>query len=107
MTPEELDQTIEFIIRAQAQFSSDLQREHDMRVQDQPRLAELEEAMKRRIGIEQRIAQLVEIQSQRIVELSEQSQRIVQLIEIQSRRLDRSEEWYREARIDAERRREE
>ena len=30
MTPEELNRTIEFLVRHQAQFSVDLQRDHEM-----------------------------------------------------------------------------
>ena len=59
MTPEERERTMEFILQQQAQFSVDLQREHEERLKDRPRLARLE-------AVFVKLTELAQIQSQRL-----------------------------------------
>ena len=75
MTPEELDRTIDFIVRQQAQFSVDLQTLVSG-------IAEMQTAIKGLAGMQ--------------TELAMNYQQIVRVLEIQSRRLDRHEDWQRE-----------
>ena len=97
MTPEELDRTIEFIVRQQAQFSADLQRDHDVMNQG---ITELQKTTKK----------LGRVQ----LEMAANHRRIAELIEIQAERLDRQDEelrgykkWQRQFQKEARERHEE
>ena len=59
MTPEERERTMEFSLEQQAQFFVALQREHEDRVKDRPRLARLE-------AVFIQLTELAQIQSRRI-----------------------------------------
>jgi hypothetical protein len=75
MTPDELNRTIEFLVRHQAKFSVDLQRDHEI--------------LNRAIGEMQ--SGFAELRSMHR-EMAVDRHRIVELIEIESHRLDRHDE---------------
>ena len=79
MTPEELNRTIEFLVRHQAQFSVDLQRDHEMLNRGFAEMfkgfAEVQTSLKSLAGMQ--------------MEMALNDRRIAELIEIQSQRLDR------------------
>ena len=122
MTPEELNRTIEFLVRHQAEFSVDLQRDHEMlnkgfeemhkgfaemhkgfaemRVEMHKGfaemwqgIAELQKSMKRLAGVEQKMAVSQE--------------RTAELIEIGTRRLDQEHCDHKEFQVESQRRHEE
>jgi hypothetical protein len=76
MTPEELDRTIEFVVRQQAQFSVDLQRDHEV--------------------LNRGIVQLQRMQ----IEMAIDHRRIAELIELQADRMDRYEKWQQQFQLE-------
>ena len=82
MTPEELQNTIDFIIRQQAQFSVDIQREREEREREH----EERERERKEIVREQRRT------DQAMYKMAKAIQTITQLLVIHSKRLDRLEE---------------
>ena len=80
MTPEELDRTIDFLVRHQAQFSVDLQ------VLNRG-MTELQTSMKKLAGIQ--------------IEMTLNHRRIAELIEIQAERMDQYEKWQRQFQLEA------
>jgi len=91
MTPEELDRTIDFLVRQQAQFSVDLQRDHEVLNRG---ITELQTSMKKLAGMQiemtlnhRRIAELIEIQAERMDQ--------------QAERMDQYEKWQRQFQLEA------
>ncbi len=83
MTPEELDRTIEFLVRQQAQFSIDLQRDHEVLYRG---MTELQISMRQLAGMQ--------------IETAVNHRRIAELIEIQADRMDRYEKWQQQFQIE-------
>lgn len=90
MTPEELQRSMDFIIRQQAQFHADVQREQERRVQ-------VESLFKSTIL---KLTDLAQIESQR---LEGHDQRL----ERHDRELRRSEQWHKEFMTNAQKNHEE
>ena len=84
MTPEELDRTIDFLVRQQAQFSVDLQRDHEVLNRG---ITELQTSMKKLAGMQ--------------IEMTLNHRRIAELIEIQAERMDQYEKWQRQFQLEA------
>ena len=82
MTPEERERTMEFILQQQAQFSVDLQREHEERLKDRPRLARLETVFVQ-------LTELAQIQSQRIEQTEQRTEQNERTSREMLSRLDR------------------
>jgi len=80
MTPEELDRTIDFLVRQQAQFSVDLQLLNRG-------TTELQASMKKLAGMQ--------------IEMTLNHRRIAELIEIQAERMDQYEKWQRQFQLEA------
>ena len=76
MTPEELQNTIDFIVRQQAQFSADIQREHEERLRDREEIVReqrrTDQAMYRMAEAIQTIARLLVAHSNRLDRLEQE-----------------------------------
>src|SRR5262245_47435235 len=93
MTPEELNRTIEFLVKHQAQFSVDLQRDHEMlnRGFDEMRKG-FAEIRKDVAELQKSIKSVARLQT----EMAVNHRRVAELIEIESERLDRNDEAHRQ-----------
>ena len=111
MTPEELDRAIEFVVRQQAQFSVTLERDHEALNKG---IVELQASGKRleRLQIElarnhQRIAEIIDIQAQRMDEGSQRMDQHAERMDQDARRMDENEKWQRQFQRETRERHEE
>ena len=103
MTPEERQRTMDFILQQQAQFSADIQREHEERLANMERergerLADMEREREERLADTKREREERLAYRPRIARVEECVIVLTELAQIQSRRLDWCDQQLNETR---------